>query len=102
MNRQEYKMNDPKGWCGDPRRGAALGRPTILEAPSTFDGKITLRRIYLNSGGYDANGTYFGFGAPLYWYANEHGDIDAMLRASNREEARAKVLAKYPKARVRK
>src|SRR5690606_26966366 len=24
-----YSTNDPKGWCGDPRRGAAMGRPSV-------------------------------------------------------------------------
>ena len=27
----DYSTHDPKGWCGDPRRGAALGRATIQE-----------------------------------------------------------------------
>ena len=29
-----YENNDPRGWCGDPKRGAAFGRPaTHLETP---------------------------------------------------------------------
>lgn len=97
-----YKTNDPRGWCGDPKRGAALGRPTIHEAPKDFDGKLTLRRIHLDSDGCDSNGTYFGIGAPLYWYAYSGEDsveIDGMVRAASREEAKQKILKDYPKAR---
>jgi len=95
-------MNDPKGWCGDPRRGAAMGRASVTDAPKDYDGKIGLRRVYLNTGGYDSNGTYFGHGDPLFWAANEDGDIDFMLRAYNRDKARELVLAKFPKAKVRR
>jgi len=56
----------------------------------------------LDNGGYDPNGTYFGHGEPLYWYASEDGEIDAMLRAATRDDARTKVLAKYPNAKVRR
>jgi len=98
----DYGTNDPKGWCGDPTRGAALGRPTIQDASTDFAERLFLRRVRLDSGGYDGNGTYFGIGAPLYWVASEDGDIDYMLRAGDRETARGKVLARYPKAKVRK
>ena len=94
-----YSTNDPKGWCGDPARGAALGRATIHEAEPDEDLKLVLRRVRLDSGGYDPNGTYFGIGAPLYWYANEEGSVDAVVRAQCRNEAKKKVRAHYPKAR---
>jgi len=98
----DYKLHDPKGWCGDPKRGAALGRPTI-KGPADYSGKLCLRRIRL-SGDYDCNGTYFGFvpGSYLYWYADEDGEIDGMLRAPNRDSARAQVLKLYPEAKVRR
>ena len=99
----DYNTNDPKGWCGDPKRGAALGRPTVQDEPKEWDGKLTLHRSYLDSGGYDKNGTYFGGGPPaLYWCANEELTIDFMLRADDRQAARAQVLKKYPNARVRR
>ncbi len=97
-----YKDNDPKGWCGDITRGAALGRSAIRDEDSEYEGVIHLRRVRLNSGGYDRNGTYFGGGAPLYWYANKDGTIDGMTRASGREHAREIVLKEYPKAKVRR
>ncbi len=98
----DYKANDPRGWCGDPSRGAALGRPTIQDEPKEYDGKLTLRRSYLDNGGYDKNGTYFGQGKPLYWCDNEDNTIDFMLRAYDREHAREQVLKRYPNAKVRR
>lgn len=97
----DYGTYDPKGWCGDPSRGAALGRPTI-KGPEDFNGKLGLRKVRLDMGGYDCNGTYFGIGSPLYWYADEDGEIDGMLRAIDREHARAQVLEEYPNAKVRR
>lgn len=103
MKTPDYKDNDPRGWCGDPSRGAALGRPTVHDAdPATFAYRLFLRRVYLDQGGYDSNGTYFGHGEPLYWYADEDGTVDGMLRAPNRAVARADVLREYPRAKVRK
>ena len=92
-----YKTFDPRGWCGDPSRGAALGRRTIADGEP--EGKMTLRKIPLNLGGYDPNGTYFGLGQPLYWYADEGGNVDGMLRALDRNAAKSEVLKKYPAAK---
>ena len=101
MTGPDYSTHDPRGWCGDPGRGAAMGRPTI-EGPRDYAGKLYLRRAYLDSGGYDRNGTYFGHGDPLYWYASEDGEIDRMLRAKSRKSARWQVLCLYPNAKVRR
>ncbi|MFA4971496.1 MAG: hypothetical protein WC683_02705 [bacterium] len=99
MSRPSYKTHDPKGWCGDPKRGAAMGRGT-WEGPPTFSGKITLRKVRMSAdGAYDENGTYFGFGTPIYWFANDDCTIDGTLRAKSREDARNQVLAMYPKAK---
>lgn len=105
MVRPNYKTNDPKGWCGDPKRGAAMGRNNRHlsdELAAEFPGKLTLRRIDLDAGGYDSNGTYFGSGPeclPLYWYASDDGAIDCVVRANDRLEAKALALSRYPKAR---
>lgn len=97
-----YKTNDPKGWCGDPRRGAAMGRVGII-GPQDFSERLCLRRVRMSAcGAYDENGTYYGIGAPIYWYASDDGEIDGTLRAGSRESARAQVLALYPKAKVRR
>lgn len=101
----DYRTHDPRGWCGDPKRGAALGRPTIhLDATErpTFAGRLYLKRIPLNAGGYDVNGTYFGVGKPLYWLASTEGTVDCMLRADSRENARNQALKLYPRAKIRK
>lgn len=94
-----YQDNDPKGWCGDPKRGAALGRYSIHECNRDYPTKLRLQHIPLDSGGYDCNGTYFGYGRRLYWYANDEGTIDATLRADNRDQAKAEILERYPHAR---
>jgi hypothetical protein len=97
-----YSVHDPKGWCGDPRRGAALGRPTVHDKPHDYTGRIYMSRVYLDNGGYDKNGTYFGHGEPLYWYATDDGEIDGMLRARSRDAAWLQVRCWYPSAKVRR
>ena len=104
MSLPNYKQNDPLGWCGDPKRGAAMGRPCIHNKPKDFTGVIHLRKVRL-SGDYDVNGTYFGARMPghsLYWYATIDLEIDACVDATSREQARMKVLAHYPLAKVRR
>lgn len=96
-----YEKNDPKGWCGDPSRGAVLGRPSY-HGDYDFDGKIFLEMIPLDEGGYDRLGTYFGIGDPLFWYHSEEGEIDAMIRAESFDDAKKKILLRYRKAQVLK
>ena len=100
-NGPDYKDNDPRGWCGDPRRGAAMGRPSIhADDRKGYAGKLYLRRVRLN-GDYDSNGTYFGGGPgtlPLFWCASADGEIDFMLRAHGRDDAKEEILADYPLA----
>ena len=97
LNKPDYKTNDPKGWCGDPNRGAALGRSNIK---GQYDGQpMILQKIGLDSGGYDKLGTYWGFGDPLYWVASQDGKIEVTFRAGNRKEAKEIVRKEYPGAR---
>lgn len=101
----DYKRHDPRGWMGDPSRGAAVGRPTITDAPAGTSIELHVRRAHLDSGGYDSNGTYFGRGAPLYHVSGEDAegnDVDFVVRAYDREDAREKALRKYPNARIRR
>ncbi len=93
-----YSDNDPKGWCGDPKRGAALGRPTILGTP---EGVITVRESPLDRQGYDRNGTYFGHGQTLFWYADGGGNIDAMERGSDAVEVANELRLEFPEAEVK-
>jgi len=99
-----YEKNDPKGWLGNPKYGAALGRSTFFpENPEAFTGKLVLRKIRLNDGGYDRLGTYFGHadsGAHVWWYAAVGDEkVEGCLRALTRKAAREKVLKMYPNAR---
>jgi hypothetical protein len=98
--REQYARSSPRGWGGDPSRGAALGRAT--EAGSAdFDGKLVLIRVKLNRGGYDAQGTYFGVGEPLFNLSDEDGSIDRTFRARDRKAALATARGMYPHAKVR-
>lgn len=93
-----YATNAPKGYCGDPRRGAALGRPGFDDG-ADLSKPITLRHIPLNNGGYDAQGTYWGHGTRLYWYASADGKMEGTLRASNRDRSKDAIRSAYPAAR---
>jgi hypothetical protein len=62
-------------------------------------GKLYVRRLRLNAGGYDANGAYFGGGAPpLFWIASADLKIDYVVRAANRAAAKLTALTDYPSA----
>lgn len=96
---KKYTDNDPKGWGGDPQRGAALGRHEVNEpGEETFSKPLILKRVPIDNGGYDPNGTYFGTGEPLYWLASEDGCIDKVFRAKDDDAALAKAKAEHPQA----
>lgn len=99
MNAPSYKTHDPKGWCGDPKRGAAMGRGSKHASDTSVEIKFYLRQVRIDEGGYDTNGTYFGHGGTLYWYADAEGRVDATLRASDRAEAIETIRTKYPRAK---
>lgn len=82
-----YSDNDPRGWCGDPKRGAAMGRPSIHGTPPSLE----IRPIPLIDG-YDPNGTYFGSGELLWWVSGEGTDF--MTRTP------AEVATRYPHAAI--
>lgn len=98
MSAPSYQAHDPKGWCGDPKRGAAMGRHAYRNLPASAEVRLYLRRVYLDMGGYDVNGTYWGSGAPLYWYASSDGKIDVVTRATDRDDAKRLVRLHYPRA----
>lgn len=76
------------GWCGDPSRGAALGRPSgVLRAS-----ELPLRSVYLSKvkliDGYDDGGAYWGVGQPLYCaYSDDYCEYCEYVRAYSREDA---------------
>jgi hypothetical protein len=95
-----YQTNDPRGWGGDPSRGAALGRATIQDEPIGYEGKLAVDQVEMDPDdeAYDINGTYWGLGNPLWWIHNEDGTIDYVIRARNVEAAGAEALGRYPRA----
>ena len=100
----DYSVNAPAGWCGDPQRGAAHGRPCILpddrNAPTE---KLYLRQVPVDSGGYDPKGAYFGHNRQtLYWCADSKLSVDFMLWAKSRAQAKETVRHLLPNARFRR
>lgn len=89
------------------RYGAPMGRGQASAADKSAPIKFRLSRVYLNSGGYDRGGAYWGIGAPIYQAEADAptlyeygGDVVTFyLRASSRDSAKARVRADYPNAR---
>lgn len=77
-------------------RGAPMGRHGKAQ---DCQGKVSLRRIPLDSGGYDPGGAYWGLGQPLYWVGDESGALDDFLRARDRADAKRQILEDWPDAR---
>jgi hypothetical protein len=80
--------------------GAPMGRHTGAFI-DTCAGKLYLRRIRINSGGYDAGGAYWGLGAPLYECQDQDGNT-ITLRARNRDEAKRQIAQEWEGARFYK
>jgi hypothetical protein len=57
--------------------------------------KFYLRRVKLNSGGYDSYGSYWGIGLPLYEFG-DHEALSDTIRAPNREAAKERIKLRYP------
>jgi hypothetical protein len=74
------------------RYGAPMGRNTsgFELAP---DVPLNLHRVYLDAGGYDSGGAYWGRGAPIYTYGNGAGWH--YLRAADRDAAKAIVRERH-------
>jgi hypothetical protein len=85
------------------RYGAPLGRAdeVIPGAEGDEFGRFRLFRVRLDSGGYDAGGSYWGLGAPLYYFEGEHadGDIASGYLRGSRDYAKQQVRERYPAAR---
>jgi len=74
--------------------GAPMGRHTGPEYIDPDAGPIYLRRVRLNSGGYDAGGAYWGLGKPLFCAQDQDGGT-VMFRAYDRQEAKALLCADH-------
>lgn len=72
--------------------GSMMGRQDSI--PVDYNGeKLRVRRVPLDSGGYDAGGAYWGIGSPLYCAFGETAteQLYAFVRAASRKEAIAKI-----------
>lgn len=79
------------------RYGAPLGRGNI---GNDFDvmQPLHLKRLPLDSGGYDGGGAYWGHGVPVYVIHDRDGDFFYSLRARSREAAKAEFREEHPGA----
>jgi hypothetical protein len=84
------------------RYGAPMGRPSTPGTVAAPGVKLHLNRIRLNQGGYDSGGAYWGIGPSLYHAWADAGEdneaLEHFFRASDREDAKAIALAKFPGA----
>ena len=74
-----------------------MGRSNIYPQPPP-ETKVRLFIVYLDSGGYDEGGAYWGIGDPLYcayYEVDEELEGRLFIRAKNREEAKKHVRHRY-------
>lgn len=94
MEFPDYSRNDPKGWSGDPKRGASLGRP------KHYGDREKKYQLFISEvelvDGYDVNGTYFGDGMQLYWVADLDNEVDYCFRAPDYHTVTWYTHARYP------
>jgi len=62
--------------------------------------KWYLRRMKLNSGGYNSSGHYYGIGAPLYKATRDDDDEVVLIRARTRRLAIIELKARFPNAKL--
>lgn len=99
MRRDTRKLPE-SGWMGDMSRGASMGRPSTFSGNITAgNGKCSLQRVRLDSGGYDSGEAYWGLGDPLWWCGSDDGSVDLFFRARDRAAAKAEVRIAFPDAR---
>lgn len=79
------------------RYGAPHGRPRVGTL-KTDANPLYLARVRLDAGGYDAGGSYWGLGQPLFHVADQAGNSH-FLRAADRDDAKAKIREAHPGAR---
>ncbi len=83
------------GWCGDRRRGASMGRSSEGSDP---EGIVYFGRVYLDEGGYDPGGAYWGAGTPVYEaYAD---GFYRTVRAKDDEDAKRQFAEDAPEAEL--
>lgn len=80
-------------------RGAPMGRANLY-GTAVSPVKLRMERVYINGGGYDSGGAYWGNGAPL-WVAWGHDgrEVRLFVRATDRTAAKVAVQRLLPGAR---
>ena len=78
--------------------GAPMGRYTGPDFLDVDAGPLYLRRVRINSDGYDSGGAYWGLGAPLWECMDQDGN-GRVFRARDRDAAKAAILADFEGAR---
>lgn len=71
--------------------GAPMGRN--IRDPHLL-GKVSLRRVRLDQGGYDQGGAYWGHGQPLFCAWNDENP-PVYVRATDRDTAKADLARMY-------
>lgn len=85
----------------DCSRGAPMGRPYRSPAPDVAPPAILrVRRVRIDSGGYDDGGAYWGLGAPLWQLHGGNGAVSNFYRACTKRAALAEARALYPSPRI--
>ncbi len=90
-------MSEIKFENGCSRYGADMGRRDLHS--DGFSGKLQLQRVCLVDGDYDNGGAYWGAGRPLYVAQSANLEVRMFMRADSREDAKARIRARYPQAR---
>ncbi len=83
---------------GYSQYGAQMGRSRGSKLPADTTSKLIVRRVRLDSGGYDAGGAYWGRGAKLWMVECVDGEHEGLLlyvRAADMATAKAQ----FPGAR---
>ena len=81
--------------------GASLGRAGRPPHPGDDEpARFYLRRVRLDSGGYDSGGAYWGHAEPLWRFESVTGEYSDHLRAGSRRAAQAAIRRLMPNAAV--
>lgn len=78
--------------------GSAMGSGSTPANPD-LAAVLRVRRIRINSGGYDDGGSYWGLGSPLWQCRGE--DVDAYTRAGDKPAAIEYFKTKFPNCKIR-
>lgn len=76
------------------RYGAPLGRHVGTDFLCEGASPIYLRRVPLDSGGYDKGGAYWGHGLPLYCAQDQDGNT-IIFRSRSRAAAKAELRERF-------